>query len=268
MVAYGFPGVEVRGDLAIAGRLGASCVEVLPDWRSLPDPVAFGALAADHGLAVHSAHGCWGRRAIQAQRVDLGEPEPTARRASIDDIRRCLDWLAEAGGRCLVVHPGGYSEPPEFAARREALSASLGELAGHATASGVLLCVENMPPGVCPGSEMGDLAAILDQLEHPSIALTLDTGHAQLGLGLLTETAAAGRRLATTHVHDNDGRRDTHLPPGLGVVDWSDWPAALDAIGYEGPIMLECIRHLRDDPGSLGEDLTRRLDELTRRASG
>ena len=113
MVAYGFPGVEVRGDLAIAGRLGASCVEVLPDWRSLPDPVAFGALAADHGLAVHSAHGCWGRRTIQAQRVDLGEPEPTARRASIDDIRRCLDWrnwICARGRRA-------YFECPEIARR-------------------------------------------------------------------------------------------------------------------------------------------------------
>ena len=61
---------------------------------------------------------------------------------------------------------------------------------------------------------------------------------------------AAGSLLATTHVHDNDGRQDTHLPPGYGTVDWREWGVALDRIGYGGPILLECIRHIRHHPSS------------------
>jgi hypothetical protein len=40
------------------------------------------------------------------------------------------------------------------------------------------------------------------------------------------ETRAAASLLKTTHVHDNDGRHDTHLPRGHGTVDWLEWGRA------------------------------------------
>ena len=104
-----------------------------------------------------------------------------------------------------VVHPGGLSDPDEQEHRRAARRGPV-RLADHARGQGVLVCVENMPPGVHPGSRMTDLAALLRELAHPQLALALDTGHANLGEGLVHETRAAGSLLATTHVHDNDGR--------------------------------------------------------------
>ena len=80
-----------------------------------------------------------------------------------------------------------------------------------------------MPPGVHPGSRMADLATLLSELDHPQLALALDTGHANMGEGAVHETIAAGALLATTHVHDNNGRQDSHLPPGHGTVDWAEW---------------------------------------------
>jgi sugar phosphate isomerase/epimerase len=56
--------------------------------------------------------------------------------------------------------------------------------------------------------------------------------------------------LSPTHVHDNNGRQDAHLPPGHGTVDWPGWGRMLDSIGYAGPIVLECIKHLREHPES------------------
>ena len=162
----------------------------------------------------------------------------------------CVDWLAAAGGKCLVVHPGGLSDQIEQAHRRAALARGLLRLADHARGSGVLICVENMPPGVHPGSRMTDLAALVSELRHSQLALALDTGHANLGEGVAHETIAAGTLLATTHVHDNNGRQDSHLPPGHGTINWSEWGRTLDSIGYAGPIVLECIKHLRDDPAS------------------
>ena len=105
-----------------------------------------------------------------------------------------------------------------------------------------------MPPGVHPGSRMADLADLLGELNHPGLRLALDTGHANLDGGVAAETRAAGLLLATTHVHDNNGRQDTHLPPGHGTVDWTEWGRVLDSIGYAGPIVLECIKHLRENP--------------------
>jgi len=251
MIAYGFPRGAVGVDLELATRMGASLVEVLPDWPALPDPIALRRRVADNGLAVHSAHGCWGGRSIAARRVDLGSLDPATRRESVDDIRRCVDWLAEAGGACLVVHPGGLSDPADAPARRVALADSLQELAGPAEAVGIVLCVENMPPGVHPGSRMADLSALVTELDLASVGLALDTGHAHLGLSTAAETRAAGRLLRTTHVHDNHGRQDLHLLPGLGTIDWPDWVAALDEVEYAGPLILECIRHIRDDPDCL-----------------
>lgn len=262
MIVYGFPKVDVEVDLAIAGKIGAEVVEVLPDWRSVPDPARLARLVADRGLRVHSAHGCWGGQTIRAPRVDLGHDDPKTWAESVEDLRRCVDWLALAGGRCLVVHPGGLSDPEDAEARGASLARGLDLLADHAAGTGVLLCVENMPPGVHPGSRMADLRVIVEGLGRGEIGLALDTGHAHIAASSGSETLAAGPLLLTTHVHDNDGRHDVHLPPGQGSIDWGAWVVTLDAVDYQGPIVLECIKHLRDRPASVSADLLERLRRI------
>jgi sugar phosphate isomerase/epimerase len=262
MVAYGFAGLALDADLDIARSLRATTLEVLPSWSAWPDPAEFRRRVEGAGFTLHSAHGCWGSQSIRAPRVDLGSTDPQTQRASVDDLKRCLDWLDEAGGAHLVVHPGGLSGPDDFEARREALVLGLLSLAEHARESRLIVCVENMPPGVYPGSRMRDLAALVAEIGRPEVALTLDTGHAHLSSSAPEETAGAGSWLRTTHVHDNLGRQDSHHPPGLGSVDWSAWARSLDAIGYQGPIMLECIRHLRHFPETASEALRGLLEML------
>src|SRR5262249_25727331 len=213
---------------------------------------------------IHSAHGCWGGQTIRARRVDLGSTDSITQQESIDDLMRCVDWLASAGGTCLVVHPGGLSDEEQSQRRRAALSRALAQLAQHAQGAGVRICVENMPPGVHPGSRMTDLSHLLADLNHPHLALALDTGHANLGEGVVTETFAAGSLLATTHVHDNNGHQDTHLPPGHGTVDWREWGRVLDSVGYPGPIILECIKHLREDSSSYRPGVLEGLGRFSR----
>jgi sugar phosphate isomerase/epimerase len=158
------------------------------------------------------------------------------------------------------------SDPADRVDRRAALAAGLIELAEHALSLGTNLriCVENMPPGVHPGSRMADLAELLRELNHPRLALALDTGHANMTAGAAEETLAAGPLLATTHVHDNNGRQDAHEPPGHGTIDWPGWGRALDAIGYTGPIMLECIRHLRKHPAAYQPEVLRGIARIVK----
>ena len=271
MIVYGYPRATLAGEIAIAGRIGATHLEILPDWRTYPDPGELVARAADAGLVIHSAHGCWGGQTIQARQVDLASLDPTIVAESRDDIRRCLDWVHRAGGEFLVVHPGGLADPVDLRPRRSVLVASLRLLAPVAEAAQVVLCVENMPPGVYPGTRMADLASLVAEVASPSVALAMDTGHAFIAaasepadlLSLSATTRAAGRLLATTHVHDNNGRQDVHWPPGLGGIDWDRWVQHLDAIDYRGPILLECIRHLRQDPASIDEALLALLGKMT-----
>jgi sugar phosphate isomerase/epimerase len=248
MIAYGFPEIDLQAELTLAHRLGAQVVEIFPEWRNEPDPRELRLMVADSGLLIHSAHGCWAGQTIRAQRVDLAQVDRRGHRESVDDLKRCVDWLRDAGGTCLVVHPGGLSDAAAASVHRAALEEGLLLLADHVRGSGVVVCVENMPPGVHPGSRMAELAGLVAELGRDELALALDTGHAQISADPAAETLAAGALLRTTHVHDNDGRQDTHLPPGRGTIDWSSWTRALDAVGYRGPIMLECIRQIRKDP--------------------
>lgn len=264
MVVHGFPRGDLAVDLAIAGRLGARVLEILPHWPAYPDPRELRNRTLDLGFVIHSAHGCWGGQSIRASRVDLASLDPATWQASLDDLGRCVDWLAEAGGSFLVVHPGGLSDAVDAPARAEALARGLVALADHAGVDGPTICVENMPPGVHPGSRMADLFGLVDAIGRPEIRLALDTGHARIAEGVDEATLAAGRLLATTHVHDNNGRSDAHLPPGLGTIDWDAWLVGLDRIDYRGPIMLECIKHLRSDPASLDDALLDRLGKLCR----
>jgi sugar phosphate isomerase/epimerase len=263
MIVDGFPKSDVEVDLAIAERLGAEVLEILPFWSAYPDPSRLRSKVEARGLRIHSAHGCWGGQSIQADRVDLGSPDGPTWLASVDDLKRCVDWLETAGGSCLVIHPGGLSDPENSAVRRDALARGLSVLADHARGTVLTLCVENMPPGVFPGSRMGELFELVEELDRPELALALDTGHAHISADEASETLAASCWLRTTHVHDNDGRQDVHLPPGLGSIDWAGWVKALDAIDYRGPVVLECIKHLRDKPESLSEDLLDLLRGLT-----
>ena len=247
MITYGYPEIALADELDLAVWIGASVLEILPEWSVLPDPALVRRQSNDRGLLIHSAHGCWGGRTIRAQRVDLGSTDSATHRASIDDLKGCLEWLAEAGENAWWSIRGVCRRSEESGGRRAALKIGLRELAEHAREAGVIVCVENMPPGVNPGSRMADLYDIVHELDHPQLALALDTGHGNLTSSAAEETLAAGSLLMTTHVHDNNGRQDSHEPPGQGTIDWAGWGRALDQIGYAGPILLECVRLLRQD---------------------
>ena len=202
MIVYGYPRATLGGELAIAHRIGASLLEILPDWRAEPDPRDLVTQVRDAGLAIHSAHGCWGGQTIRARQVDLASLDPTTRAASLDDIRRCVDWVQAAEGSFLVVHPGGLSDPVDLEPRRAALVASLQDLAPLAESARVVVCVENMPPGVHPGSRMADLAAVVAEVASPAVALALDTGHAAMAEAEATDQgfdlgATTGRRVGS-----------------------------------------------------------------------
>jgi sugar phosphate isomerase/epimerase len=81
---------------------------------------------------------------------------------------------------------------------------------------------------------------LCDALPAGTAGICVDTGHANLGdLGPARALRLAGKRLITTHLHDNLGKVDDHLPPGEGRIDWADVFAALREIGYAGTLMLE-----------------------------
>ena len=83
-----------------------------------------------------------------------------------------------------------------------------------------------------------------DASTTPRLKICIDTGHALITEGKNAQSAI--ERLAplcvATHLHDNDGRSDTHLIPGEGAFGWTSFFTTLDTQGYRGPLTLELRR--------------------------
>lgn len=267
MVVCGYEQHSLADQLEIVTRLGASHIEFYPRWVTAPDPKYVGRQVRDAGLEVGSAHGPWGNETWSNCRVDLASPELAIRRQSVAEVLRAVEWLSAAGGQYLVVHPGVLSVSSEFERRRVALIDSLQSLAPSAAKHGIWLCVENLPPGSFPGSFTTDNAQIVRQLGASHVGLCLDTGHANIMVDVGSEARAAAGLLRTTHVHDNDGKRDSHLLPGLGTIHWPEFSSALAEINYAGVVMLECPRYLREHPEMITSELRQRLADLCRKKS-
>jgi sugar phosphate isomerase/epimerase len=82
----------------------------------------------------------------------------------------------------------------------------------------------------------------------------VDVGHAFINRWRMEELfIALGDRLKALHLHDNDGRKDSHLPLGEGVIDWESIFAALRKAGSEPDIVLEY--NIGTDLGKFAEGL-------------
>jgi len=105
----------------------------------------------------------------------------------------------------------------------------------------------------------------LESIDHPNIALALDVGHLfvaanQLGFDFLEAIQEASPWVRHLHLSDNFGQleqgsdqedvrimygeSDLHLPPGWGIIPFSDVFARLP--NYEGALVLEIKASFRD----------------------
>ena len=146
-----------------------------------------------------------------------------------------------------------------------AFFAPLCELAGK---KGVTLCIENMtgipyahqPKELVFGSRAKDICWLADKLDT---GICWDFGHANLtGLCQSAELNTAGDRLRMVHIHDNNGKTDTHLNPFDGEVDWQDAAEGLRAIGFSS-MSWRCL-NLEIKTSHLPADLTVRQAYATR----
>jgi sugar phosphate isomerase/epimerase len=160
------------------------------------------------------------------------------RRASLEELRRCVDVFAEIGARWMNVHPDRHAPMHDRRFFIEKNLATLGELLPYAAERGIGLMVENLPGDFNTARDLGEL---LDPL--PGLGLHLDIGHANLLVVQSTVEellSAYGSRLRHVHLHDNKGgAADLHLPLGTGSVDVRRAVRSLKALGYDGTITLE-----------------------------
>ena len=94
------------------------------------------------------------------------------------------------------------------------------------------------------GSEVEEVIAIIDRFNDPCVGCCWDFGHAAVAFGaekMLDKLKMVGKRLSSTHVHDNYVYSDMHFPPFLGKIDWESHISYLKELGYDGTFTYEFV---------------------------
>lgn len=227
--------------------LGFDFVELLvPEPGEIDLPACRSALA-DAGLGV-----------VLAARVNLdrnlSSDDAGKRQAGVDYLCYAADTAAALGaaivGGPLTGNPLVFAgRPPapvsedERLARKQRCVEGLRAAGAHAAAAGIKLAVEPLnrfeSDVLCTTQQAMEL---LDAVEHPAVALMLDTFHMAMEEASIAEAIRlAGPRLV--HFQANENHRGF---PGTGSVNWIDVGRALHEVGYAGPVSLEPFRRNDD----------------------
>lgn len=84
------------------------------------------------------------------------------------------------------------------------------------------------------------ICEIIEKINMPNLKSTLDTGHAfRDGYDVLNCIKKMAPHLVHTHIADNFGVTDDHLPPGIGLINWPGVISELKNISYQGVLMVE-----------------------------
>jgi sugar phosphate isomerase/epimerase len=239
IAAHGFDAIEVFATRAHF------------DYRN---PAAFAELAewlADTRLELHSMHAPIfdamnsGKWVGSYSNASGNEPR---RKAAIAETEATLQVARVVPYRQLVVHLGmpAVEQVPPGDNQPDAARRSVEEIAALAAAVKVKVALEVIPNPLASAASLVRL--IEEDLEGLDVGICLDYGHAHMMGDLAEAVETISGHLTTTHVHDNDGRRDEHLVPYAGSIDWDLAMMETQKIGYDDVMMFEVATPGGADP--------------------
>jgi sugar phosphate isomerase/epimerase len=77
------------------------------------------------------------------------------------------------------------------------------------------------------------------ELDFPRTGICFDFGHAFLMGDVPDAIETVAEHLVTTHVHDNGGKKDDHLVPFDGRINWDVALMTMQKVGYDGTYLME-----------------------------
>jgi sugar phosphate isomerase/epimerase len=230
IAAHGFEAIELFATRSHFDYRDEAAIGELGEWLS------------DTQLTLHSVHAPIMEAMRQGKWVgafSTASGDESRRKAAVAEIAAALNIARRLPFTQLVVHlgvPASEQAPPAdnqpSAARR-----SVEEIVALAEPFGVGVALEVIPNTL---SSAGALVTLIEEdLEELRLGICLDYGHAQLMGDLGEAIEALSGHLWTTHLHDNRGKRDEHLVPFAGSIDWDVAMMETQKIGYDGVMMLE-----------------------------
>ena len=228
IAAHGFDAIEVFATRAHFDYTDPAAIDQLAEWLS------------DTRLELHSMHAPAFEALRDGQWVGAfsnASADEGRRRTAIAEAEAALRVAERIPYRYLVVHVGVPATGTHADNQRDAAYRSIDELSALAASHGVGVALEVIPNALSSAAALAHL--IDEQIEGIDLGVCLDYGHAHLMGDLGEAIEALSGHIWTTHVHDNRGRRDDHLVPFSGSIDWEAAMMETQKIGYEGPLMFE-----------------------------
>ena len=189
--------------------------------------VFFSAQALDHvvweelSAQARILHAAGLATTIHAPFLDLnpGALDPSIREVTRKRFQQVFQAAEQLKPRVIVFHPG-YDELRYGGNRLEWLKNSINfwrEFVPRARETGTIIAVENIFE-----KEPSTLCALLEAVDEPCFRHCFDVGHWNMFTTVTLEEwfATLGRFMVETHIHDNHGQADEHLPPGEGKIDF------------------------------------------------
>lgn len=242
------------------------CAKQHIDTRNKAQIGELGHWFRDSQLKLHSMHApmftddVWGRSGPHSV-IKITEREKAKRIAAVDEIKRTLEVAETVPYRYLIQHLGVSEEEfDEF--KVEAAFSALEELVLFAGQRGVEVLLENTPSGLASATR---LLTFLD-LTHLDLNFCFDIGHANMNEGVETAYKLMKKRIRSTHIHDNDGKDDSHLFPLMnekGSIDWTKSMELLRSAPGQYPLVLE-LREVEGmaQPIQVAQSIFERLEAL------
>jgi sugar phosphate isomerase/epimerase len=229
-------------------QLGIPAVEIFCarqhlDYQNKAQVAELGHWFRDSELKLWSLHSpmyndeIWGRSGPHAV-VSITETVKARRMESIDEIKRALEVAEVIPFKYLIQHMGGANE--EFSMHKvDAAFSALEQLSIFARQRGVEILLENIPNELCTAERLLQF----EELTHLKLDFVFDTGHAHMAEGGVDAAFHLMKdKIRSTHVHDNDGKSDTHIFPMVhegGTIDWNKTMGLLRSCGDQFPLLLE-----------------------------
>ena len=228
IAAHGFEAVEVFATRSHFDYHDTVAIKELGGWLQ------------DTGLALHSIHapivdsmhgaGKWGAA------ISNAVSDTPKRQAAVREADVALNIARELGAGVFVVHLGTPTVQGGENNRTAAFR-SVEDLCRLAEPLDIRVALEVMPN---PLSDAAQLVDLLERdLDFPRAGICLDFGHAFLMGDVVDQIEIVAEHLVTTHVHDNGGKKDDHMVPFDGRINWDIALMTMQKVGYDGTYLME-----------------------------
>jgi len=228
IAAHGFEAIEVFATRTHFDYHDPAAIETLGVWLK------------ETGLALHGVHAPITDRLDPGDRwgdvISNGVSDSAKRQAAVREAGAALEIARRLPVNVFVVHLGTPTVQGGENSRAAAFR-SVEEICALAEPIGVGVALEVIPN---PLSDAQSLVTMIERdLDAPHAGICLDFGHAFLMGDVADAIETVAEHLVTTHVHDNGGKKDDHLVPFEGRIDWSLALMTMQKIGYDGTYLME-----------------------------